>query len=165
MKHTQLTHKEVGGIINHADASIAPAKLEYPFTFSHFPTTPPEAPTEDLQVANKKYADDQADAAATYYVGITPVIYTAAAGAGWHTINLRPRVPPEARWAEIVHCNPDPEHILLAGSRRTGTGINRWTALRPLKQVSWTTYITWDGTVQVYGQRAPVYFLVVGYWL
>lgn len=54
-------------------------------TFSSFPVTPSSAPTTDYQVANKKYVDDQAQAAAIATLqALAPkawVVFTGATGA------------------------------------------------------------------------------------
>ena len=55
--HTDLANKDPGGVIDHADQSVTPAKLETPFTFDVFPLTPAESPTSDYEVANKAYVD------------------------------------------------------------------------------------------------------------
>ena len=62
MRHIDLTDKQPGEVIDHADDSILPVKLKYPFTFTEMPLTPAEAPTQDYHVANKKYVDDAAGA-------------------------------------------------------------------------------------------------------
>ncbi|KKM18703.1 hypothetical protein LCGC14_1662990 [marine sediment metagenome] len=64
LEHTQLINKDPGGVIDHADASVTPAKLSDPFTFVETPFTPSEAPTQDYHVVNKAYVDGFAAPAA-----------------------------------------------------------------------------------------------------
>ncbi|MBA7645466.1 hypothetical protein ES703_53224 [subsurface metagenome] len=84
MRHIDLTDKEIASIIDHADGSITPAKLTHPFAFPQFPTTPLEAPTDDYQVANKKYVDDAAGNGGVW----TELVHEAKSGLGPHEYNV-----------------------------------------------------------------------------
>ena len=66
LKHTDLVDKEPGGVIDHADATITPDKMVAPFVWNDTPFTPSAAPTEDYEVANKKYVDDNAGGVSSY---------------------------------------------------------------------------------------------------
>lgn len=164
MKHTNLTHKNPDGIIDHGDRSIPPSRLKYPFTFNAFPYTPPEAPTFPTHITNKKYTDDQADLARTHYVGLTPVFYFLNVAMTWTRWHVAPYVPAGTRWVEILHLNPSVSQWILSGSHNDWSVTNRWTGLRPLKQVTWLTQLIHTGYIEVFASALPAWYYLVGYW-
>lgn len=100
LKHTDLVEKEVAGVIDHADASIKPAKLDHPFAFPQFPFTPGAAPTFAYQVANKKYVDDKPTGSLFGSDDTNPVVYSAAdvwSFSGWQDLALDVWVPPNTK--------------------------------------------------------------------
>jgi len=91
MKHTDLTNKEIGVEIDHADGSIGPHKLWQPVVFPLFPLTPDHAPAADYEVANKKYVDDVPAGLTFHWDDSQTVIFVAnnvTASMGWLTIDL-----------------------------------------------------------------------------
>lgn len=164
MRHIDLTHKNPDGIIDHADRSISPSRLQHPFTFQQFPYTPPEAPTLPTHFTNKQYTDDQAAPKQTHYVGIKPVPFHLTITWEWVRWPLIYDVPAGTRWVEIVHVNPSVDTYIIIGSRHRWAVINRWTGLWPLKQVTWTTGLNPALDLSVYTNPIPAVFYLVGYW-
>lgn len=164
MRHIDLTHKNPDGTIDHADESVSPARLKYPFTFQQFPTTPPWLPDSDLFIANKLYGDEQADAARAAYVGTVPIVIHPSTPGVWEDVDLSMFIPEGATSVEIVHVNSSPTDTLLAGSRYGAIPGNRWAGLAPLKQATWTTRLRATRAIQTYAQSIHIYFFVIGYW-
>jgi len=111
MRHTDLTERQVDGVIDHADESVTPAKLATPFTFSEFPFTPAEAPGQDYHVANKKYVDDQAAGAPFWEVIESKHLAAPAAYLEWtgidpkyHTLRIVGHVGPSVNADRILRC-------------------------------------------------------------
>lgn len=164
MKHTLLTHKNPGGILDHGDHTIPPSRLKYPFAFDEFPYTPEDEPAFPTHFTNKKYTDDQAAAARTDYVGLTPIFYNLMVPMTWTGWFIAPYIPANARWVEIVHVNVSPTNHILIGSRSRWVVYNRWVGVAPLKQVTWTTRTYITGFIVVFASQLPARFYLVGYW-
>lgn len=164
MRHIDLTHKNPDGIIDHADDSISPSRIQHPFTFDEYPFTPPEAPTLPTHFANRKYVTDQADLARTHYVGIVPHYHHLAVTWTWTRWLLLPYLPPEARFVEILHVNPHITDGILIGSRNYWSVHNRWAPLGPRKQVTWTVHYEPHNWIDIYTNPTHADFYLVGYW-
>lgn len=163
-KHTDLTDKEPGGIIDHADASIPAAKLRHPFSFEEFPYTPPGFPYEHYHAANKRFVDYYVDDATPTYVGLTPRYHRLTAADTWEPWDLSLYVPGKARFVEILHRNPTPFTMCLAGSRKPGSDIDRTFNLPPQSVFTWTTELSPGRVVELFSHFRLAVIWLVGYW-
>lgn len=164
MKHTDLTDKEVAGVIDHADASVTSPKLRHPFPFTEFPFTPIGIPGEDYEVTNKYHTDRLAQDATPQYVGLRPQYYLLGVAATWTLWDLRLLVPGPARYVEILHRNHWPDAPIRIGSRKPGTTIDRHVNIAKQSHATWTTELSPARYVELYAQRSMTPFYLVGYW-
>lgn len=164
MRHTDLTDKEVAGIIDHADAGIPAAKLRHPFSFQETPFTPIGAPTEDYHVGNKRDTDRGALDATPTYVGVAPTWKRINVADTWIEWDLSLLVPGPARFVEILHRNPWTPAAHFMGSRKPGSGIHRTLYVHRQDEFTWTTELSPSRTIEIFADFTLIFFYLVGYW-
>lgn len=163
MRHLDLTDKELAGVIDHADGSIAPAKMAPGFTWPFFPETPAAPPTADYEVSNKKYVDDSIPAAAPQWEECQMMTYQPPAPGVWHTITLPGWWPADVLFLDVQLENWDPGNTRNLGVREVGSGLDRRTGMFPETMVNWRVKVNPGQQFQVYAQdNTTGWFRLIG---